>query len=188
MIARLTTWLFYAVVFFLLGAWVGGFSPGLRALLREGVQEAQAGADQVYRWANGTIGKTSPPTPAATVAAPSPQGALDSARAAFARGDVSQAITLYQALLSQKPDDVDARGELGNVFIGAGRLQEAAETFYETAVRLARAGDAGRARALAPIVRRIDPALGDKLDAELKALGAARKQGAAAFPARVRAA
>ncbi len=66
--------------------------------------------------------------------------------------------------------------------MGAGRLQEAAETFYETAVRLAQAGDMGRARALEPIVRRNDPALADKLDAELKALGAAGKQGAAAFP------
>jgi tetratricopeptide (TPR) repeat protein len=181
MIARLTAWLFYAVVFFLLGAWVGGFSSGLRALLREGAQETQAGAEEIYRWANGTIGKTPTPTPAATVAAPPPPGALDSARAAFARGDVSQAISLYQDLLKQKPDDVDARGELGNVFLSSGRLQEAAETLYETALRLARAGDAGRARALEPIVRRNDPALADKLDAELKALGATGKQGAAAL-------
>ncbi len=181
MIARLTTWLFYAVVFFLLGVWVGAFSPGLRALLRDGVAEAQAGGEQIYRWANGTIGKTTTPEAAPAVTAP-PQGTLDSARSAFARGDVNQAISLYQDLLAQKPDDVDARGELGNVFLGAGRLQEAAQAYYETAVRLARSGDGARAQALAPIVRRNDPALADKLDAELKALDAAGKQGEAAPP------
>ena len=185
MIARLMTWLFYAVVFFLLGAWVGGFSPGLRALLRQGVQTSEYGAREIYRWANNSIGKSSAPetadAPAPVVAAPppTPQGTRDSARSAFARGDVSEAISLYQAILAQKPDDVDARGELGNVLLSAGRLQEAAEAYYETAIRLARSGDSARARALVPVVRRNDPALADKLDAELKALGAAGKPGAA---------
>jgi len=185
MIARLMTWLFYAVVFFLLGAWVGGFSPGLRALLRQGVQTSEYGAREIYRWANNSIGKSSAPetadAPAPVVAAPppTPQGTLDSARSAFARGDVSEAISLYQAILAQKPDDVDARGELGNVLLSAGRLQEAAEAYYETAIRLARSGDSARARALVPVVRRNDPALADKLEAELKALGAAGKPGAA---------
>ena len=75
---------------------------------------------------------------------------MDAARSAFARGDVSQAISLYQNLLAQKPDDVDALGELGNVFLSAGRLQEAAGAYYETAVRLARAGDDARARVARP--------------------------------------
>jgi tetratricopeptide (TPR) repeat protein len=197
MIARLTTWLFYAVVFFLLGTWVGGFSPGLRALLRQGAEQAQAGGEQIYRWANSSIGKTTTPEPAATAAAapdasppppPAPQGTLDSARSAFARGDVSEAISLYRSLLAQKPDDVDARGELGNVLLSAGRLQEAAEAFYATAIRLARSGDGARARALAPVVRRNDPGLGDKLDAELKALSATSKQSAAGPPPGVAAA
>ena len=182
MLGRLTTWLFYAVVFFLLGVWVGGFSPGLRALLREGAQEASTGAEHVYGWARGTIGTSSAPEPApepaVTAAAPPSQANLESARAAFARGDVSQAISLYQDLLKREPENVDARGELGNVLMSAGRLQEAAATYSETAVRLARAGDGARARALAAIVRRNDPALADKLDAELNALGAAGKKGA----------
>lgn len=203
MIRRLTTWLFYAVMFFLLGVWVGGFSPGLRALLRDGVQQAQAGGEQIYRWANSSIGKTTPSAPPPVVAstpspapaiAPAPivselppatqiaQRTLDSARSAFARGDVTQAISLYRDLLAQKPDDVDARGELGNVYLSSGQLQEAAGAYYETAVRLARSGDEARARALAPVVRRNDPALADRLDAELKALEATGKKGAAARP------
>jgi tetratricopeptide (TPR) repeat protein len=100
-------------------------------------------------------------------------------------GNVSEAIALYQNLLKAKPDDVDARGELGNVLLSAGRLQEAGQTFFDAAVRFARAGDAERARALAPAVRRADPALADKLDAELKALGASRKQGAIGSPSRL---
>jgi tetratricopeptide (TPR) repeat protein len=197
MIARLTTWLFYAVVFFLLGVWVGGFSPGVRALLRQGAQQAEMGGERIYAWANSTIGKTSPPpapveasepppqsaAPAAPVVsspAASPEASLDSARSAFARGDVSQSISLYRDLVTQSPDDVDARGELGNVLLSAGRLQEAAGAYYETAVRLARSGEGARARSLVPVVRRNDPALADKLEAELKTLDASRKQGAAA--------
>ena len=175
-----------------MGAWVGGFSPGLRALLREGAEQAQAGAGQVYRWANSSIGKTTTPEPAVDRRrAPrevspclrrAPQGTLDSARSAFARGDVSEAISLYQYLLARKPDDVDARGELGNVLLSAGRLQEAGEAYYQTAVRLARSGDGARARALVPIVRRNDPALADKLDAELKTFDAGGKTGRSRAP------
>jgi Flp pilus assembly protein TadD len=181
MLARLTTWLFYAVVFFLLGAWVGGFSPGLRALMREGAQEAQAGGEKIWRWAHATISEApaSAPAPAATEV--TTKDFLLSARAAFSRGDVSQAIALYQDLLKQKPDDVDARGELGNVLLSAGRLQEAAQAYYETAVRLARAGDGARARALAAVIRRNDPALADRLEKELNALSATGKQSALVF-------
>lgn len=178
MLARLTTWLFYAVVFFLLGAWVGGFSPGLRALMREGAEEARAGGEIVWRWARGTISESS--APAATEA--QTKDLLQSARAAFAHGDVDQSISLYRDLVKQKPDDVDARGELGNVLLNAGRLQEAAQTYYETAVRLARASEGARARALEAIIRRNDPDLANRLENELKALAATGKQSALAVP------
>jgi tetratricopeptide (TPR) repeat protein len=200
MIARLITWMFYAVVFFLLGVWVGGFSSGLRGLLRDGVGQVQVAGEDIYRWAYQSIGKSAPapepaqaPTlspfpPQSAVASPppptAPSATLESARAAFARGEVSQSIALYHDLLKAKPDDVDARGELGNVLLGAGRLKEAATTFYETAVRLARAGDVQRAKALALSVRRGDPELADKLNAELNALGASGKQSANIFPIR----
>ncbi len=178
MLARLTTWVFYAVVFFLLGAWVGGFSPGLRALMREGAQEARTGSEFVWRWAHNTISEPHAPADAPEARA---KDLLQSARAAFARGDVDQSISLYQELLKQEPDDVDARGELGNVLLDAGRLQEASQTYYETALRLARRGDGARARALEPIIRRNAPGLADQLENELKTLAASGKRSALVF-------
>jgi tetratricopeptide (TPR) repeat protein len=175
MLARLTTWMFYAVAFFLLGAWFGGSSSGLRALMREGAQEAQVGAEIVWQWARSTISEP-------RAAAPGPEAAakdlLRSARAAFARGDIGQSISLYQRLLKQEPGNVDARGELGNVLLDVGRLQEASQTYYETALRLAQDGDEGRARALEPIIRRDAPELADRLENELKALVVSGKRSA----------
>ncbi len=168
MLARLMTWVFYAVVFFLLGAWVGGFSLGLRALMREGAQEAQVGGEIVWRWARITISEARAPAPGA--AEPTAKDLLQSPRAAFARGDIDQSISLYQELLKKEPGDVDARGEFGNVLFGAGRLQEASRTYYETALRLAQASDGERARALEPIIRRNAPQLADRLENELNAL------------------
>jgi tetratricopeptide (TPR) repeat protein len=176
MLARLMTWVVYAVVFFLLGAWVGGFSLGLRALMREGAQEAQVGGEIVWRWARNTISEARAPAPGA--AEPTAKDLLQSARAAFARGDIDQSISLYQELLKKEPGDVDARGELGNVLFDAGRLQEASRTYYETALRLAQAGDGERARALEPIIRRNAPQLADRLENELKALAVSGKQSA----------
>jgi tetratricopeptide (TPR) repeat protein len=176
MLARLTTWVFYAVVFFLLGAWVGGLSPGLRALMREGAQEARAGAEFALRWAGATISESRAPPPVAPEQAA--KDLLQSARAAFARGDVENSISLYQELLKQEPDDVDGRGELGNVLLNAGRVQAASQTYYETAVRLARSGDEARARALEPIIRRNAPELADRLENDLKALAVSGKRSA----------
>ena len=176
MLARLTTWVFYAVVFFLLGTWVGGFSPGLRALMREGAHEAQVGGEIVWRWAGNTISESRAPALGANEVAT--KDSLRSARAAFARSDIDQSISLYHELLKQEPDDVDARGELGNVLLGAGRFQEASQTYYETALRLARSGDGGRARALEQIIRRNDPDLAGRLENELKALTVSGKQSA----------
>jgi tetratricopeptide (TPR) repeat protein len=167
MLSRLFTWAFYAVVFFLLGAWIGGFSPGLRALMRDGGQAAVATYEKVQQWAVGTI--TDRPTPEPSAVKPSPADLLRSARAAFERGEVNESIALYRERLRDDPDDLDARGELGNALSNAGRLTEATETYYEVAVRLARAGDTARARALEAAIRRDNAALADKLSARLKA-------------------
>jgi tetratricopeptide (TPR) repeat protein len=165
MLARLSTWAFYAVVFFLLGAWFGGVSPGLRSLLREGGAIAVAGFGQAQHWAMATISERPAPQPSAE---PSPVDLLRAAREAFERGEVNESIALYRQQLARDPSDIDARGELGNVLSGAGRLKEAAEAYYEAALRLSRAGQGARAQALAAVVRRHDAALADRLAAELK--------------------
>jgi hypothetical protein len=112
-----------------------------------------------------------PKAPAATSASPAAPAPvvttadlLDKARGAHARGDVSGAIRLYEDLIARKPDDAALRGELGNVYWSAGRLQDAARAFHGAAVVLIAAGRIDDADNLESAVRKGDAALADDLD------------------------
>ena len=166
MLSRLFTWAFYALVFFLLGVWVGGFSPGVRALTREGGAVATAAFEQVQHWAIATI--TERPAPRPTAAEPTPADLMRLAREAFERGETSDSVALYRQRLIDDPNDIDARGELGNVLTSAGRLSEADDAYYETALHMGHAGQSAQASALEAAIRRHNAALADKLVAELK--------------------
>ena len=89
------------------------------------------------------------------------------ARAAFADGDVTRAIMLYRERVRQARADADAMGELGNVLMTSGRLQEAAQAFYDAGLALLKRGDAARAQAMAQIVRRGNGALADDLERQI---------------------
>lgn len=58
-------------------------------------------------------------------------------------------------------------GELGNVLLTSGRLQEAAQAFYDVGVALVKRGDLARAQAITPIVRRGNGALADDLERQI---------------------
>lgn len=202
MIARVSTWLFYAIVFFFLGVWASPHVPSVRETMNRGWEGVKG-------WAQGTIAtptmrgenvaaKEAPAAPAApapaapavqapsapaaapkaperaaapTASAPAtqaaPQTTVMRARLAFADGDVARAIGLYRERVRQAPDDADAMGELGNVLLTSGRLQEAAQSFYEAGLVMLKRGDLARAQALAPIVRRGNGALADDLDRQI---------------------
>ncbi|EEW25315.1 tetratricopeptide repeat protein [Rhodobacter ferrooxidans] len=176
MIARIGTWLFYAVVFFLLGVWSSSRLPSVSSFLDR--QVAGAGhsaapvADRVTKPQPPVVKPTQPP--AAKPVADAAVADLEPARAAFARGDLKAAIEAYRGILASHPDDTTARGELGNVFFNAGRIDEAATTYHETAVRLIAAGQTAAARTMIPAVRRIQPALGDDLERRLSSDPAAK--------------
>jgi Flp pilus assembly protein TadD len=153
-------------VFFLLGAWAGGSSQGLRGVMRQGGELAVLGFGEVRQWAIATI--TERPKPQPTAAEPTSADLLRSARSAFDRGEVNQSVALYRERLRRDPADLDARGELGNALTSAGRLAEADEAYYEVALRLARSGKGARASALEAAIRRHDTARADKLAAELR--------------------
>ncbi|MCK7494780.1 MAG: tetratricopeptide repeat protein [Comamonadaceae bacterium] len=69
--------------------------------------------------ANDQISAVAPNAPAAVDAAAAGD-ALTKARQAFATGDVQGAINGYQALVAQNPNDINALGELGNVYYTTG--------------------------------------------------------------------
>jgi tetratricopeptide (TPR) repeat protein len=92
---------------------------------------------------------------------------LSQARAAYAKGDPDAAIDAYQDYLQSNPDDVDARGELGNVYYSQGNLTEAAQTYYDTASRLIEQKKLDRVHTLLPLIGQINPPLESDLMAKL---------------------
>jgi hypothetical protein len=125
-----------------------------------------------------------PPAPAPTVAtAPAAPAAtapdvgsdlLAVARAAHARGDVTAAIRAYEDLIARQPKDAAVRGELGNVYWAAGRLQDAARSYHGAALVLIAAGRVADAVPLEAAIRKGDGALADDLARRLAAAGATK--------------
>ena len=115
--------------------------------------------------------------PPAAVAPPSPPPApagpdlLAEARAAHARGDMAAAIRGYDDLIARRPTDVALRGELGNVYWSAGRLQEAARAFHGAALVLIADRRIDAAAGLETAVRKGDAALADDLARRLAEAG-----------------
>lgn len=161
MLTRIVTWLFYAIVFFVLGAWTCSHTTGVRGFLQSGADAGLGGFQRVQNWALGTI------TPKPGAPAWKGPSILEIARSAYARGDISVAISAYQEILKESPDNLDARGELGNVLFSSGRLQEAAEVYHATAQALIAKGEIDRARALVPAIRRGNAGLATEIERSL---------------------
>jgi len=92
---------------------------------------------------------------------------LAKAREAFARGDINSAISIYNECIKNNADDTDARGELGNVYYTTGRMQEAAQAYYDTAKLLLAKNEIDRVEALLPVIDQINPAMVDDLMQQL---------------------
>lgn len=172
MLSRVAIALFYAIVFFALGAWAGNRVPSLRDVMNRGAEATWSGAQRLKTWAESTVSSETPrqqevAQPKKQVKA-APEQSIADARNLFAKGNVSEAIAAYQALLKARPGDADAWGELGNVYLSSGRLDDASRAFYEAATRLIARGDAAKARALAPAIRANAPALADEIERQLK--------------------
>ena len=165
MIARIVTYLFYAVVFFLLGVWSSDHLRPLSADLDRAGRGAVREAHAAWLWARGTA----PGQVAAPKASQAPAATLDAGRAAFERGDLSAAIDAYTAFLAAHPDDPDALGELGNVYFNSGRTAAAAAAFHQAAIALIARGDRARALALVPAIRLGAPELATDLERRLAA-------------------
>jgi hypothetical protein len=74
-----------------------------------------------------------------------------------------EAVEAYRSLIARHPMIAELRGELGNVYYGLGRMKEAAEQYYEAALRHLQGPDPGVASCLADVIQRIDPARAEAL-------------------------
>ena len=180
MLARIFTRVFYAAIFFALGVWAAPSIGGFGGLIDSSIAAGSRGFDHLWSWAESTISSAPAPTapvavpavaptplskPASTVVVPpaTPAPSLDVARAAAVRGDVTAAVQAYEALIAERRSDAALRGELGNVYWSAGRLQDAARAYHGAATVALVAGRVDDARRLEPIIRKGDVALADDL-------------------------
>ncbi len=174
MIHRIAIGLFYAALFFILGAWLGPEKSDLARWWNGGTAVAHSGWTTATGWfgskpvTGGMTADTSPaPEAVSTLSqAPSapPFATLAAARAAYAKGDIDTAISIYDALQRAEPGNLAARGEMANVLFNVGRLQEAAEIYFTVATQWLAQGERDKARALEPAIRRGSPSHADELN------------------------
>jgi hypothetical protein len=81
------------------------------------------------------------------------------ARQAAAAGRFQESVHEYLQYLTKHPEDGNAYGELGNVYLTVGRFQEAAQNYYEVATRLVDHGQLAALPRLMPIIERYEPRL-----------------------------
>ena len=88
---------------------------------------------------------------------------LNYARNSFAVGDFEGAIVAYKDFLKSNPAHADAYGELGNVYFLSGRIQDAAQNYYDSAKLLIEQKRTDRIPALLPAIAQINPPLADEV-------------------------
>lgn len=93
--------------------------------------------------------------------------ALATARKSALAGRPGEAIHEYLQYLTSNPHDINAYGELGNVYMKIGRYQEAAQNYYEAATRLIDARQINAVVALMPIIQMHEPMLANLLNQKI---------------------
>ena len=69
----------------------------------------------------------------------------------------------YQKVIDSTEDNVDAYGELGNVYFNQGKNEQAASAYFEAAAILVRQGQVNRARSLLGLLRHLDKSKASEL-------------------------
>jgi len=69
----------------------------------------------------------------------------------------------YQKVIDGTEDNIDAYGELGNVYFNQGKKEQAASAYFEAAAILVRKGQVNRAQSLMGLLRHLDKAKAGEL-------------------------
>jgi len=85
------------------------------------------------------------------------------ARKSFYQRNYKLSEQSYKQVIDKTKDNVDAYGELGNVYFNQGKNKEAASAYFEAAAILVRNGQANRARSLIGLLRHLDESRADEL-------------------------
>ena len=87
------------------------------------------------------------------------------ARKSFYQRDYEKSIQSYQDVIDNTEDNFDAYGELGNVYFNQGKKQQAASAYFEAAAILIKKGQVNRAQSLMGLLRQLDKAKAEELQA-----------------------
>jgi len=162
MISRLANWILYAVILAVIGALIYYYTDWFKPATQKAVSTAKSVVESI------------PVGPFSKKAA---DELLNQAREAYARGDSDTAVKAYTDFLGKNADSIDGHGELGNVYYMTGRLQEAAQSYYEAAKRMIDQNQTDRAQALLAPIGQGNPALAGEL--QQKMAQQAQQQGGA---------
>jgi hypothetical protein len=92
---------------------------------------------------------------------------LSLARKSAQAGRLDESVSIYLHYLTTNPHDVNAYGELGNVYLKMGRYPEAAQNYYEAATRLIDAGQMNAVASLMPVIQMHEPMLANLLNQKI---------------------
>lgn len=107
------------------------------------------------------------PVPAQLAAAPTSGDPMIDARSAFARGDINGAVNGYRAQLQRNPDDLNALGELANVYYAVGMLPHASQAYFELANKAIAQNRGDIAENLMPVLMQTNPFLASEVQNRL---------------------
>ena len=82
---------------------------------------------------------------------------LDAARSAYWKRDLKGAEALYKSLIADAPNNADIKGELGNLYYGMRRLNEAADMYHKAGLQLIADGNQRQAVPLIGVLQSIAP-------------------------------
>lgn len=171
MISRLANWILYAVILAVIGALIYYYTDWFKPATQKAMTTAKSVVESI---------------PVGPFSKKASDELLNSAREAYARGDVEASIKAYTEYCKKNPDSLDGNGELGNVYYMSGRLQEAAQSYFEAAKRLVEQDQMERAQGLLPSIAQGNPQLANDLQqlmmAKMSGQQAGAPQGQPAMP------
>ena len=113
---------------------------------------------------------TAPNRDAAPATSETPYEVMAKAREAFWLRDFEQAEQQYRKLTQLEPDNPDGYGELGNMYFSQGKWDESATAYYQAGTRLLNEGLVQEARQMVDVIRGLNGAQADDLEAQINAV------------------
>ena len=95
---------------------------------------------------------------------------LNAARQAFWQRDIDGAEKLYKKITMSDVDNINAWGELGNIYFMQSKWKDAAQAYAEVTLKLLDVNDFPRAAYMHGMVNRLDPEQAERINERLRTL------------------